>query len=1253
MNRFRKIQQSLILVFGAPLLVSWPLHSSATEQLLDKTGWTSTESSWWLGTCDGKAFHIYDNVYGWDSGIDPCGYYRSFFSPSVDVNDYGQWFKIDFGHNEVVSRIKIYERTGRLESSEGIYGNRVSRPLQNLLLTFSDGTQETVTFPSGTWPEPSGPFLTPQSVEVTLSQPKQTSSIQGTIVDFYSDYPAAILVLYEVDLFKPDINPNDLDGDGVLNTSDNCPNVANSDQADMDGDSIGDACDPDKDGDGIANSSDNCPNAANPLQADSDSDGIGDSCDSKCNPKLTKSGWTAAQSSWWLQPWGNLCDGKAANAIDGHIIPLSNDYESCNGDLSPRSFFAPRYTGHDIGEWMQINFPSASTVTNIEMTQRQEHLYVSGLVTPYKYTAYVKDVTLIFSDSSQVNKTFPQAQIATIQLPEPKVTDSVRIVANSFYSTVTTNPAWVVQEVNFGGLLGQVAPALCVEPPPPPADDDHDGVPNSIDRFPNDPNESSDMDNDGIGDNADTDDDNDGIADNIDTNPGENDATDDSDHDGINNQVDLDDDNDGHLDTEDLFPRDLSEWADSDHDGIGDNADLDDDNDGILDVNDDCPLVANSDQADADHDGIGDACDSINDTDNDGVANSADNCPLVANPDQADSDGDGIGNACDSQQPPSASFTHTGSTDPATEGFVVVSQNSPSTVTPIADDLGLPALSIVGSDATSQFYEISGALSASQKADIASRGFIVTLTARAILQGTALTYDADHHYVFAFANLDLGTRRFDIFLGVDGQGNTVVTLPISYTISGPAGSTAEAIGSSFTLPNSGNSYHTYQLVFDPVTQLANLSVDGVERIKGYTGHTEFYLKDWGLGWGAISGGKGNFNSVHLTTPQQGDYDNDGVLNANDNCPLSVNPDQADTDGDGVGNACDSVNDLDKDGDGIATAIDNCPLVANPDQADSDGDGIGDACDLDKDNDGVADTADNCPLVANPDQADEDGDGVGNACDNRIPIANAGADETTYVGTPYVMNGGNSSDQDQNYPLTYAWSIVSVPAGGAAFISNPTAVNASFTPGMPGDYVFQLIVTDSKGSQSSPDQVKISASNAPPAQVAITQLDPSNLWIGLKNSDDQGTRFDLRTEVYVNSTLVSSGETRCIANVTRSPTQTVKAIVPFGQISNGNLTSGDHISLKVSTRIGTNPDNTKCTGHNSAAGLRLYYDSVNQPAGFGAKLTLEQLRAYYLHVNGVLNTVQPTLLPQVIIDSPAVNFAGGNPWKAIGTWSFNY
>ena len=45
----------------------------------------------------------------------------------------------------------------------------------------------------------------------------------------------------------------------VINNQDNCPDVSNAEQQDMDSDGIGDVCDNDIDGDSILNETDNCP----------------------------------------------------------------------------------------------------------------------------------------------------------------------------------------------------------------------------------------------------------------------------------------------------------------------------------------------------------------------------------------------------------------------------------------------------------------------------------------------------------------------------------------------------------------------------------------------------------------------------------------------------------------------------------------------------------------------------------------------------------------------------------------------------------------------------------------------------------------------------------------------------------------------------------------------------------------------------------------------------------------------------------
>jgi hypothetical protein len=107
---------------------------------------------------------------------------------------------------------------------------------------------------------------------------------------------------------------------------------------------------------------------------------------------------------------------------------------------------------------------------------------------------------------------------------------------------------------------------------------------------------------------------------------------------------------------------------------------------------------------------------------------------------------------------------------------------------------------------------------------------------------------------------------------------------------------------------------------------------------------------------------------------------------------------------------------------------------------------------------------------------------------------------------------------------------------------------------------------------------------------------------LKNSDDQGTNFDLRVEFYRNANLIGSSESFCITGLTRNAnlakqvTLSIEDFIPTD--FDGSI---DTLALKIKTRIGTNGSGGMCGGHSNAVGLRLYFDSSNRPANFDGLL----------------------------------------------------
>jgi hypothetical protein len=78
--------------------------------------------------------------------------------------------------------------------------------------------------------------------------------------------------------------------------------------------------------------------------------------------------------------------------------------------------------------------------------------------------------------------------------------------------------------------------------------------------------------------------------------------------------------------------------------------------------------------------------------------------------------------------------------------------------------------------------------------------------------------------------------------------------------------------------------------------------------------------------------------------------------------------------------------------------------------------------------------------------------------NRVPVAEAGNNQSVTVGSTVTLNGSSSSDPDGDM-LTYKWVFTSKPGGSTASLSNPAAVNPTFTADKAGTFILTLIVND--------------------------------------------------------------------------------------------------------------------------------------------------------------------------------------------------
>ncbi len=242
--------------------------------------------------------------------------------------------------------------------------------------------------------------------------------------------------------------------------------------------------------------------------------------------------------------------------------------------------------------------------------------------------------------------------------------------------------------------------------------------------------------------------------------------------------------------------------------------------------------------------------------------------------------------------------------------------------------------------------------------------------------------------------------------------------------------------------------------------------------------------------------------------------------------------------------------------------------------------------------------------------------------NSVPVANAGADQSSRIGHTVALDAGASSDPDGD-ALSYEWTFVTRPDGSTTNLLGANSDQASFFVDVEGQYVAEVSVCDSRGACATDAMVVAAAGNSVPVAVpgpnqevdagATVRLD------GSASSDADGDALSFAWSL----TAVPSGSD---ARLTSASGVSPSFVADVGGdyvvqliVGDGRAASAPATLLVTARNINTDPvanDDGVATLENEsiaipvldndsdANGDALTLDSVTQPEDGSGEVTIE-------------------------------------------------